>query len=92
MEAFKGHAEAVDTGCVCAVASGCERLREGSAQEGGVLVANDDGAVYCSFSETNFVYLWEGYVLQTERCDKNSGLSPSRGLCSDSHPSGPCMC
>ena len=28
----------------------------------GYQLLDDDDAVYCSFSETNFVYLWEGYV------------------------------
>ena len=27
----------------------------------------DDRAVYCSFSESNFVYLWGGYVLHNLR-------------------------
>jgi len=30
-----------------------------------------------------------GYVLQSERCDKISGVYPSCGLCMDSHLSGP---
>ena len=32
--------------------------------------SHDDHAVYCSFLETNFVYLWGGYVLQGKRCGK----------------------
>ena len=35
------------------------------------MLSYDDCAVYCSFLETNLVYLWEGYVLHGERCDKN---------------------
>ena len=69
---------------------GC-RAKESAAREE-LDSADDDDAVYCSLSETNSVYLWEGYVLHTERCDKISGLSPSRGLCLDLHLSEPRMC
>ena len=73
-------------------ASAMAGVQDGARGRRGFLKPHDDHAVYCSFLETNFVYLWEGYVLHSERCDKISGLNPSRGLCPDSHLSGPRLC
>jgi len=73
-------------------ASAMAGVQDGARGRRGFLKPHDDHAVYCSFLETNFVYLWEGYVLHSERCDNISGLNSSRGLCPDSHLSGPRKC